>query len=48
MMVKDLPEFIFENYCKQIGFTKKDSYYLYKKERKKDLVSFAINLTTNT
>ena len=25
--VKDLREFIFENYLKQIGFTKEDSYF---------------------
>ena len=25
--VKDLREFIFENYFKQIGFTKEDSYF---------------------
>ena len=30
MMVRDLKEFIFENYYKQIGFTKEDSYYLLK------------------
>ena len=34
-MVKDLREFIFENYYKQIGFTKEDSYYLLKKSEKK-------------
>ena len=29
--VKDLREFTFENYFKQIGFTKEDSYFLLKK-----------------
>ena len=43
MTVNDLRELIFENYCKQIGFTKKDSNYLLKKQKKKVLL--AINLT---
>ena len=43
--IKDLKEFIFENYHKRLGFTKKDSYYLFKKQRKKDLVIFTIKLT---
>ena len=28
---QDLKEFIFENYCKLVGFTKKDGYCLLKK-----------------
>ena len=44
--VKDLREFIFKNYYKRIGFTKRDSYHLLKKaQKKKDLVLFATNLT---
>ena len=31
MRVKNLIAFIFENYNKQTGFTKKDSYYSLKK-----------------
>ena len=34
MMVKDLREFIFVNYYKQIGFTKKNTYYLLKGQKK--------------
>ena len=44
MTMKDLREFLFENYYKQIGFTKKDSYCSLKM-RKKDLVLFPTNLT---
>ena len=33
MMMKVLREFIFENYYKQIGFTKKVSYYSLKCEK---------------
>ena len=44
MMVKDLREFIFENYYKQIRFTKEDSYYALEKQKKeKDLVLLATN-----
>ena len=42
--MKDLGEFIFENYYKRIGFTKEDNYYSLKKQRK-DLVFLAINIT---
>ena len=35
MMVKDLREFIFENYHKQIGFTKEGSYFLMEKAKRK-------------
>ena len=45
MTVKDLRKFIFENYVKLIGFTKKESYYSLKKQKKKDLVLFATNVT---
>ena len=35
MIAKGLNESIFENYCKQIDFTKKDSYYLSKETKKR-------------
>ena len=41
---QDLKEFIFETYYIPVGFTKKDSYYLFKKGGKKDLVLFTTNL----
>ena len=34
MTVRGLKEFIFENYCKQIAFTKEDSCYSLKREEK--------------
>ena len=37
MTVKDLREVIFENYYKQLGFTKEDSYYLLKKKQRKKI-----------
>ena len=33
-MVKDFKEFIFKNHQKPISFTKKDSFFLLKKEEK--------------
>ena len=45
MIVRDLREFIFENYYRQIAFTEKDSYYSFTKLRKRVLVLFATNLT---
>ena len=44
MTMKDLREFLFENYYKQKGFIKKESYRSLKM-RKKDLVLFPTNLT---
>ena len=35
MTEKDLKEFIYNNYYKEIHFTKEDSYYLLKKFRRK-------------
>ena len=35
MTVKDLRKFLFENFYKQIGFTKKNSYYLLGKIKKR-------------
>ena len=40
MTAKDLREFLFENYYKQTGFTKEDSYCSLKK-LKEDLLFFA-------
>ena len=37
MIVKDLREFIFKNYYRQIDFTKQDSYYSLKKQNKTKL-----------
>ena len=34
MTAKDLKEFIFENYYKRIGFTKKDSYHSLRRVKK--------------
>ena len=45
MTLKDLREFIFENYYKQISFTKKRQLLLAEKSKKTYLVLFAINLT---
>ena len=44
MMVKNLREFIFENYYKKTGFIKKDSYYLMKKNEKIYIVLFATKI----
>ena len=35
MAMKDLREFTFKNYHKQLGFIKEDSYYALQKQRKK-------------
>ena len=34
MTVKELKDFIFENYYRQIGFTKEKSYYSNKRQKK--------------
>ena len=44
MTIKVLRDFIFENYYKQIGFSKGNSYYSMK-IRKKDLQLFRTKLT---
>ena len=41
--VKDLIEFIYENYYKGIGFTKEG--FTVEKSKRKDLLLFAANLT---
>ena len=44
MTVKEVKDFIFENYYRQIGFAKEKSYYSIKRQKKKDLLSFATKL----
>ena len=44
MSANDSRDFIFENYYKQIGFSKEDSYYSLKRSNKKDLLLFANKL----
>ena len=43
-IIKELKDFIFENYYRQIGFTKENSYYSMKHRKKKDLSLFATKL----
>ena len=38
MKIKELKDFIFENYYRQIEFTKQNSYYSMKHQKKKDLL----------
>ena len=45
MTVKELREFVFRNYYKQINFTRKDCYCFSKKLRKPFFLLLAINLT---
>ena len=35
MKIKELRDFIYENYYSQIGFIKENSYYLIKRQKKK-------------
>ena len=44
MSVNDIRNFIFENYYKRIGFSKKDSYYSMKRLKRKDLLFLANKL----
>ena len=44
MTIKELKDFIFENYYRRIGFPKENSYYLMKHQKKKDLFLFATKL----
>ena len=44
MTIKELKDFIFENYYRQIGFTKENSYYLVKYQKEKDLLLLATKL----
>ena len=45
MAVKELKQFLFENYYMQIGFAK-DSYYAMKNQKNKDLLFFATKKNT--
>ena len=45
MIIDELGDFVFENYCRKTGFEREDSYYLMKHQKKKDLQLFAIKLT---
>ena len=53
MMLKDLRELIFQNHYKWVGFNKKDSNFLLKKEKnnrvliKKDLILLKLKNTRN-
>ena len=44
MSVNDIRDFFFENYFKQIGFSKASSYYSMKYLKRKDLVLLANKL----
>ena len=44
MTEKELKKFIFENYYRQIGFTKENSCYSTKNQKKKDLILIATKL----
>ena len=41
MAIKELRDFIFKNYYRKIGFTKENSYYSMKHQKKKDLLLLA-------
>ena len=45
MTVNEVRDFIFENYYKRIGFSKENSYYSMKHQKRKDLQLFEIKLT---
>ena len=44
MTIKELRDVIYENYYRQTGFTKENSNYSMKHQKKKDLLSFATKL----
>ena len=44
MSVNEIRDFIFENYYKQTGFSKKSSYYSMKRLKRKDLLLLANKL----
>ena len=44
MTIKELKDFIFENYYRRIGFTKENSYYSVKYQQKKDLLLYATKI----
>ena len=45
MTVSEIRDYIFENYYKQIGFSKENSYYSMKHPEKKNQQLFANKLT---
>ena len=45
MSLNEIRDFIFENYYKRIGFSKENSYYSMKHQKKNDLQLFATELT---
>ena len=47
MTVNEIKDFIYENYCKRIGFSKENCYYLMKQQKKKDLHLFVTKLTND-
>ena len=47
MSVNDIRDFIFENYYKEIGFSKESSYSSMKHLKRKDLLLLANNLLAN-
>ena len=44
MKIIELNDFLFENYYRQIGFSKKNSYHSMKHQSKKDLLFLATKL----
>ena len=46
--MKELKYFVFQNYYRQIGFTKENSYYPMKHQKKKDLRFLATKLIAKT
>ena len=44
MITKKLQDFIFENYYRRTRFTKENSYYLMKHQKKNDLLLLETNL----
>ena len=44
MTVKELKDFIYENYCRRIGFPKENRYYSMIHHKKKDLLLLATKL----
>ena len=47
MSVNEIKDFIFENYFKQIGFSKESSYYSTKRLKRKDLLFFTRTFIEN-
>ena len=44
MITKKMQDFIFENYYRRTRFTKENSYYLMKHQKKNDLLLLGTNL----